>query len=69
MFDGFLPLFLDGGKGKPRGKRGTDLTAHILGRVTSDYGSGLADYITFVETLHYWCGCPTDIESIILFLL
>ena len=35
----------------------TDLIAYILGRVTSDFGSSLADYTAFDETLYYWlCG-------------
>ena len=34
-----------------------DLIAHILGHVTSNHGSGLADYTAFEEILYYrLCG-------------
>ena len=67
---GFFPLFLDGeqkkdGKGKPRGRRGTqqlekgteqafiDLTAHILGSVTSNCGLFVGNYIIPNEKVNY----------------
>ena len=67
---GFFPLFLDGeqkkdGKGKPRGRRGTqqlekgteqafiDLAAHILGSVKSNYRLFVDIYIISHEKVNY----------------